>query len=332
MGVDDQLDGEVAIIAEFLAPLTGGDAGAAGLLDDVATLTPEPGIDLVVTTDSLIEGVHFLAGDIPSFKAVAVNISDLIAKGATPRAYLLTLALSDKPTRQFMAQLVEGLAASQQAFGCRLIGGDTDRTPGPFTLTVTAIGEIGRGRIVRRDGARAGDLLVVTGTIGDAALGLALRKEPSLAGRARLSRETAAGLIARFDRPVPRLEAAQLVSEFAHAAMDVSDGLVKDLERLVATSGAGADVNVDRIPISPGARAMLDRGVCDLAALIGGGEDYEVLMAIAPERWADVRTRADALGVPVTQIGSVRAQTGIAWRNAAGHEFTLGRRGWDHFR
>ncbi|MGD9667603.1 MAG: thiamine-phosphate kinase [Hyphomicrobiaceae bacterium] len=328
---DERIEGEAAIIGEFFAPLTEGDEGAAGLSDDCALLFPKPGTDLVITTDSLIEGVHFFPGDVPAFKALAVNVSDLIAKGALPERYLLTLALPEPPTRAFMSRLAAGLADAQREFGCRLIGGDTDRTPGLLTLTITAIGVLPSGSAVRRNTARVGDLVAVTGTIGDAGLGLALRQDPARAPSAGLTEQHSAALIARYDRPVPNIAVAALVREYATAAMDVSDGLAKDLGRLVAASGAGADVTLEAVPISNAARIMCERRAARRAGLIASGEDYEVLFTVPADRWTELQVAADKCGVLVTQLGVVTQGPGVTWRDACGKPLPIAAEGWDHF-
>ncbi|MCB1503636.1 MAG: thiamine-phosphate kinase [Hyphomicrobiaceae bacterium] len=331
MSADDIILGEADIIGEFLAPLTAGDAGAFGLLDDCAALVPQPGHELVLTTDSLIEGVHFLSGDIPGFKALAVNVSDLVAKGATPRAYLMNLALPAQPTRGFMARLAAELAEAQSAFGCHLIGGDTDRTPGPFTITITAIGTIPAGRIVRRRGAKAGDAVVVTGTIGDAAMGLRLRTDCALSRHQRIAGAMMDQLIASFDRPKPHIAGVNLVIEFASAAMDISDGLAKDLERLVGVSGVSAAIGLDLVPLSQPAHAMLDAGLATRAQLVAGGEDYQILMTVAPDRIEAMHREAAKADVPVTVIGRIASGAGVTWHGADGAAVKIPETGWDHF-
>ena len=331
MSGDELITGEERIIAEFLAPLTMGDAGALGLRDDCAVLMPPPGHELVLTTDSLIEGVHFLPGDVPAFKALAVNVSDLVAKGASPRAYLLTLALPAVPTRAFMLQLAGDLAEAQAVFGCHLVGGDTDRTPGPLTLTIAAIGTVLQGQTVRRTGAREGDALFLTGTIGDAALGLKLRHNREVADAAGLDAVAREHLSARFSRPQPLLATAALVRRYARAAMDVSDGLVKDLSRLAAASQVKAIASIERVPISAPAASMVAAGVATRTELLTGGEDYEVLFTVAPEQVEAMTRFASRNAIPVTQIGETVAGAGVEWRNKSGGsvEFEVG--GWDHF-
>lgn len=328
---DDIISGEARIIAEFLAPLTDGDAGAFGLLDDCAVVTQRAGEDLVVTTDSLIEGLHFLAGDVPAFKALAVNVSDLVAKGARPFAYLLTLALPKPPTRGLMMRIADDLRAAQTLFGCRLIGGDTDHTPGPFTLTIAAIGSVPAGRAVRRQGAQTGDVIVVTGTIGDAGLGLRLRKSPERGAEAGLDAQQIGFLFDRFDRPVPPIGAAELVREFASAAMDVSDGLAKDLARLCAVSAVGAVVEIERVPISAPARVMIESGAVSRADLVTGGEDYEVVMTVAREHWPELARRARGSGVVVSEIGEITAGREVQWWDRNGQRMSFERSGFEHF-
>lgn len=224
----ETLQGEEGIIA-LLAPLTRGHAGAFGLKDDCALLTPEPGTDLVLKTDPVAEGVHFLSGDAPrdiAWKALAVNVSDLAAKSATPLGYLMALSFPAAPTAGWMTDFVEGLGMAQARFGCHLLGGDTDRRPGPLTISITIIGSVPRGTMVPRTTAQAGDTLFVSGTIGDAGLGLELAKNAALQAVWGLSDAAADTLRQRYRRPEPRLALAAPLRHYASAAMDVSDGLV----------------------------------------------------------------------------------------------------------
>src|SRR5215470_16437162 len=228
---DQPIEGEEAII-RLLAPLTCGAAGAFDLRDDCAVLEPEPDHELVLKTDPIAAGVHFPASAAPAdigFKALAVNVSDLAAKGAMPRAYLMALSFPEAPRRHWLIQFRAGLHEAQARFGCHLLGGDTDRRPGPLTISVTAIGSVPRGRMVRRGTARAGDSLFVSGTLGDAALGLQLAKDATRAAAWGLSQQMARHLCQRFRRPQPRLALAGTLRAHASAAMDLSDGLAKDL-------------------------------------------------------------------------------------------------------
>src|SRR6478752_7271363 len=219
---DQRLHGEEAII-RYLAPL--------------ARFAPKPGTELVLKTDPVAEGVHFLADDAPediAWKALAVNVSDLAAKAARPLGYLMALSFPDAPTADWLARFAAGLQAAQDSFGCHLLGGDTDRRPGPLTITISIIGEVEVGRMVRRGTARSGETLFVSGSLGDAALGLALRKNSRLADLWGLPPAEAEHLRRRYLRPQPRLGLGPALREHASAAMDVSDGLAKDLARICA--------------------------------------------------------------------------------------------------
>ena len=298
---------ESELIARYFAPLAG--PAGLGLTDDAACLTPPPGCDLVLTADALVAGIHFFAQDPPdaiAAKALGVNLSDLAAKGAEPLGYLLSLALPPGWTESFLDAFSRGLGKSARAAGIALLGGDTVATSGPLTLSITALGAVPHGGMIRRAGARAGDLLYVTGTIGDAALGLALR-------RAELEREPpswAAGLddaalIDRYLRPRPRLALISALRDSARAAMDVSDGLIGDLRAMMRASGAAAQVDLAKIPLSPPARAALaaDPGLLDL--MLTGGDDYEIICAIPPDRAEHFESSARGTNVPVTRIGEV---------------------------
>jgi thiamine-monophosphate kinase len=335
---DDRLHGEEAIVA-LLAPLTDGDPGAFGLKDDCALLTPEPGTELVLKTDPVAEGVHFLLGDPAediAWKALAVNVSDLAAKGATPVGYLMALSFPDAPSREWLTAFAAGLREAQTRFGCRLLGGDTDRRPGPLAVSITAIGAVPQGRMVRRGMARPGDLLFVSGTIGDAGLGLALLREPDLAHDWLLSDQQAQAAIQSYRRPEPRLSLGPVLRRYASAAMDLSDGLVKDLDRMLRSSGVAGHLRAADVPRSAAANKFVaaepshqtDRR---LAQLITAGDDYEVLAAVPAASAAEFRAGAAAIGVPVAEIGCVAAGTGLVVTDAEGRPLPLDRPGWDHF-
>jgi thiamine-monophosphate kinase len=340
-GLDDRVHGEEAIIA-LLAPLAEGAPGALGLKDDCALLTPEPGTELVLKTDPIAEGVHFLPGEAPAdiaWKALAVNVSDLAAKGATPVGYLMALSFPEAPTRQWLTAFADGLKAAQTRFGCRLLGGDTDRRPGPLTVSITAIGSVPRGEMVRRTTAEAGCALLVSGTIGDATLGLALAREPALASAWGLSATEAAYLVGRYRRPQPRLALAPLLRQHAGAAMDLSDGLVKDAERMLRGSSFAGRLRAADVPLSDVARKVLVREPQRLAQLITGGDDYEVLAAVPgpPERREALCAAAVHAGVPMAEVGTVgpsvwpRDGSGLVIEGSDGQPIAVGRTGWDHF-
>lgn len=331
----DRADSEEAIIGGYWAPLAEGFAGAFGLKDDCALIAPPPGCELVATTDAVIAGVHFFPDEDPgaiAWKALAVNVSDLIAKGAEPLAYLMAVAFPEAPERNWLSAFAAGLARAQARFGCRLAGGDTDRTPGPLSVSITAFGTIPKDAFVRRASARPGDLVFVSGTIGDAALGLALRRDKQIAARAGLDASALGFLNGRYRQPDPHVALATVVRAHARAAMDISDGLVKDFDRLCRVSGLGGELNADQIPLSAPARAVLKCGAVTLADLVTGGEDYEILAVIAPERASEFAAAAQAAGHPVVQIGVMAGNSaGVSIVDSAGHALALDAMGWDHF-
>ena len=332
---DKPLTGEEAIIA-LLAPLTEGHAGAFGLKDDCALLTPEPGTELVLKTDPVAEGVHFLPGDAPqdiAWKALAVNVSDLAAKGAAPLGYLMALSFPAPPTMGWMTGFVEGLGAAQTRFGCHLLGGDTDRRPGPLTISITAIGTVPRGRMVPRTTAQAGDALFVSGTIGDAGLGLELLQNSGLRDAWGLSDAAANTLRRRYRRPEPRLALAPVLRHYASAAMDVSDGLIKDLERMLRASGVAGRLVAANVPLSDAARTVIARAPERLSRLMTAGDDYEILAAVPGDKAVAFAAAAAAAGIPVAGVGQVLpGPPALTVEGPDGRPMDLPERtGWDHF-
>lgn len=327
--------GEDTLIQSYLAPLAAGFPGAFGLADDCAVLTPQPGEDLVLTTDAIAEGVHFIAGDSPediAWKALAVNVSDLVAKGAKPAGYLMSLALPEAPTRTWMQGFADGLAAAQEHLGLQLMGGDTDRRPScPLSITIMAVGRVPAGRMVRRGSARPGDLLYVTGSLGDAALGLQIRSQSRVARAWPLAAEERDFLMRRYLRPKPHLGMRDVLLGHAQAAMDISDGLVKDLHRLCRASAVAAEVRVEQLPLSLPARKVIDACPQWAEAPLAGGDDYEILAAVARDRTAAFEAAALAAGVPVTQIGACGGGTGVTVRRSDGSVLQVTSAGYEHF-
>ncbi len=334
MTEDDTLKGEAEIVA-VLRPLTEGLPGAFALKDDCAALTPTPGTDLVLKTDAVAEGVHFLHDDDPrdiGWKALAVNVSDLAAKGARPLVYLMAISFPSAPTRRWMVGFAAGLAEAQSAFGIHLAGGDTDRRRGPISIALTVIGEVPSGGLVRRDTALPGDVLFVSGTLGDAALGLQVRTDATRASVLGLDGESACAVLARYLRPSPRLALAAVLRTHARAAMDLSDGLAKDLGRMAAASGTGAIVRVEDLPLSAAMRRAVTVEGALVALAVAAGDDYEVLAAVSRERADAFAADAAAAGVVVTRIGVMTERVGnVAFVGGDGQPIALASTGWDHF-
>ena len=322
--------GEFELIAELFAPLAASYPGALDLKDDAALIETPAGQYLVATTDTLVSGVHFLPDDPPDSvarKLLRVNLSDLAAKGARPTVYLLALSMPESIDMTWLRAFAAGLAADQKEFGIALAGGDTTSTPGPLTLTVTALGEIGQGKEIRRSGARVGDSVFVSGTLGDAALALkALKGE--LGGLGEADR---AALIARYRLPQPRLGLGQALVGIATACCDVSDGLIADLGHICAASAVGAEVAAGHLPLSPAARAALGGNPDLIASIAAGGDDYELVFTAPPRRAAEVRARADDAGVAVTEIGRCVAERGVTLLDAERRPISLVAGGWRHF-
>lgn len=324
--------GEETLIARYFKPLAT-DPGALDLVDDAAILeTPDE--DVVVTTDAIVEGVHFLDHDPPDViarKALRVNLSDLAAKGAVPAGFVLTLALRSADPA-WLEPFARALSEDAATFGCPLLGGDTVSTPGPLMISITAFGRVPPGKMVRRSGARPGDRVVVTGTIGDAALGLDILKGGEIA--TALAGEAAAKemLIARYRIPQPRNALANVVRDHASAAMDVSDGLAGDLAKLCAASGVSAAIDVSSIPLSAAGRKLLAEGAVSIEAIVSGGDDYEILCTISDDCYESFAKGAKHAAVTVTTIGTVIAgAANPRFLDAQGNELALGRLSYSHF-
>jgi thiamine-monophosphate kinase len=326
--------GEEAIIQGFLAPLAVGFPGAFGLQDDCALLTPEPGTELVLKTDPVAEGVHFLPDDGPgdvAWKALAVNVSDLAAKGAIPIGYLMALSFPAPPTSQWLAAFAQGLAEAQQNFGCHLIGGDTDRRPGPITVSITVVGSVPTGSMVRRNTARAGDAVFVSGTLGDASLGLLLRTNPRLAATWGLAAAEVEHLRRRYVRPEPRLGLGDALRRNSASAMDISDGLAKDLTRMCNASGCGAQVRLADLPLSSAAAKALSADAKLAMAIAAGGDDYEILACVASDKASDFVAAARQAEVVMTRIGTLTRERAVIFEGTDGLAASFPVSGWEHF-
>ena len=317
---------ESELIDRYFRPLAG--RAGLGLTDDAAVLAPESGVEWIVTTDMIVEGVDFLddAAETIAAKALRVNLSDLAAKGAEPFAYLLTLGLSDRWTEDWVARFAAGLARDHGRYGVELIGGDMGRSPERMMVSVTAFGRVPTGRMVTRDGARAGDIIFVSGTIGDSALGLKARLGEIAALSADHDR-----LLRRYLLPEPRVELIPVLRRLATAAMDISDGLAGDLSKLCDASGVGADVIAGHVPVSPAVRMEVERNPALLETVLTGGDDYEILCTVPAAGAAEFQAQAEAAGVVCRAIGEIRAEPGLVFMDTAGDPLIFKRLGYEHF-
>ncbi|HVZ54372.1 MAG TPA: thiamine-phosphate kinase, partial [Pseudolabrys sp.] len=320
---------EDRLIADFFKPIAT-HPGALALTDDAAFIAPPPGCDIVLKTDAIIGGVHFFAedaADTVARKALRVNLSDLAAKGATPLGFLVSLALPKDIGEAWLRDFARGLRADAEAFACPLFGGDTDRTPGPIMISVAMFGSVPTGTMVRRAGAQAGDLVFVTGSIGDAALGLVLRKGAAWP----LSEPQRDHLLSRYLLPRPRNALAEAVRTHASAAMDVSDGLAGDLAKLCRVSQVAAEVEVARVPLSDAAQAAVAADPAMLETALTGGDDFEIVCSVPPDKAESFRAAARAAGVPVSEIGRIGTGEGAHFLAADGRALSFERASFSHF-
>ncbi len=307
------LSGEQRLIERYFKPLATAQ-NAFGLTDDAAVIASPAGCDLVVTTDGIIAGVHFFADDPPASlaqKVLRMNLSDLAAKGARPAGFLLSLALPAGAPESWLAGFADGLGRDIAQYDCPLLGGDTDHTPGPLSISITAFGTVPHGRMVRRATAKPGDAIAVTGTIGDAALGVLIRRDADLSKRWNLSPAADEHLRQRYLVPQPRNALAPALLEHASAAMDVSDGLAGDLAKLCRASGVAAEVNCAAVPLSQAARAALSADPALIERLLTGGDDYEIVMTLPAAKFDPFRAAAEKAGVAAAKIGEVKSGQGV---------------------
>lgn len=323
--------GEFGRIARFFRPLAAGFPGALDLADDAAILNVPPGQELVLTTDAIVGGVHFLPDDPPgdiARKALRVNLSDLAAKGARPLAYTLTLAAGRDIGDAWVEAFAAGLVGDQAEYGIALAGGDSVSTAGPVWASITAFGLVDAGRMVRRGGARPGDAVLVTGSIGDAALGL-------MAAQGRLGADEAdrAVLIDRYRLPQPRTSLAAAIGAHAHGALDVSDGLAADFGHLCRESQVIGRIEVSRVPLSSAVRRAVEAEPFLIAQVLSGGDDYEVLLTAPAGALPDLRAAATRVGVALTEVGSIDRADSAGEAHLiddAGNRLSLEKSGWTH--
>ncbi|WP_370853111.1 thiamine-phosphate kinase [Oceanibacterium hippocampi] len=321
---------EFGLIERYFAPLSEAAPGAMMLRDDAALIPGRAGVDTVCTADMLVAGVHFLADDPPADiarKMLRVNLSDLAAMGAEPHGYLLSIAFPAAPEAAWMEAFSAALAEDQARFRVTLLGGDTVSTSGPLTLNVTALGHVPHGQALTRGGARPGDRVAVSGTVGDAGLALL-----HLLGRVEpFAAEVAEPLMARLRRPEPRLALGRRLRGVASACLDLSDGLFADLGHIAEVSGVAIVLDASSVPFSPAARRVLADRPELLGAAISGGDDYELAFTIPAGTEAALAGIAAECGVELTAIGVVESGQGVRVRGADGQDMALGSGGWRHF-
>ncbi|NVK32830.1 MAG: thiamine-phosphate kinase [Rhodobacteraceae bacterium] len=300
---------EFELIKRYFAPLAT-DAGSLELKDDAAVYTPLEGNELVLTKDMLAADVHFFESDPPeavAAKALRVNLSDLAAKGATARSYLLGLALPHDWSPSWVERFASGLKGDQSAFDVTLVGGDTIHSGKNLMVSITAIGETRKGAAVRRNGARPGDLLYVTGTIGDAAAGLKERLEPGFAAKYCLSEEETRHILDRYLLPQPRVKIAEVVRRYASAAMDISDGLISDAGHMARASGCQLSFRLEDIPFSSALKTLRLASRDTFLKCLNGGDDYEILVAVPRNVSSAFEAVARKTGCQISAIGEVSA-------------------------
>jgi thiamine-monophosphate kinase len=326
---------EDALIATYFAPIAG--PGSFGLRDDAAILPHWPGEDIVVTKDMVIAGVHFFADDPPGAvarKALRVNLSDLAAKGAEPRGFLLGLALPEDWTPEWLAGFAQGLGGDAAAYACPLLGGDTVKSNGPLAISITAFGAVPAQKIVLRAGVAPDDLLYVTGTIGDAALGLRLRTGAveDREWAKSISQTDAAYLAGRYLLPQPRLCLRAALRAHAHAAMDISDGLAGDLAKFLQLTGMTAEIMAAAVPLSKAAQKLARQWPFLLETILTGGDDYELLCAVPPPEAAAFEASANAAGIMVHKIGAASPGDGPpVFKDKRGRNLIFAQPSFRHF-
>lgn len=299
-----------------------------GIGDDCALLQPAPGFQLAVSTDMLVESRHFFPDVAPQalgHKALAVNLSDLAAMGARPLGFTLALALP-AADEAWLTAFAQGLFALADAHACPLVGGDTTR--GPLNICITVLGEVRAGQALRRDAARAGDDLYLSGRTGEARLALELLLGTGWA-MAHTPPDALPRLRARLERPVPRLALGQALAGLAHAAIDLSDGLAGDLGHILQASGVGAELALTELPLAPDLQTLPEAQRLD--CLLNGGDDYELLFSAPPDARATIEAAARTSQTPVHRVGRISAEPGLRWLDAAGQTVAFSTRGFDHF-
>jgi len=318
---------EFEMIRDYFRPLTMDRAEAGGLLDDAAVLEIPRDFDLVMSSDTLNSGVHFMDNESPAniaHKCLRVNLSDMAAMGAKPYCYQLNIAFANMPKEDWVKEFTDALMADQKEFGIFCSGGDTTVTEGGLLVSMTITGLVPRGKAVKRYGAKQGDFIVLTGDIGDAGIGVNV-----MLGVLKL--DDPAHFLNACHRPVARTAISDIVQKYAHAAIDISDGLISDLSHICSVSEVGAKVEAEKVPLSYAARNLLDKGLVTFEDLFTGGDDYELALAVPPEKFETFKVEASKRGVDVSAVGVFEAGEGVSVINASGEALEFDQQGWTHF-
>lgn len=308
-------DNEFSLISKYLKPLASGFGGSLNLYDDAAVISPPENCELVITKDAITQGIHFIGNEPPELiagKALRVNLSDLAAMGATPLCYFLALMLPKNTPKEWIKNFSKGLKATQEEFNISLAGGDTTSMEGSLAVSITAIGIVPTGAALKRSGAKAGDDIYVSGTLGDSAIGLELIKKG----------ETNNFFINRYLTPEPRMELGVSLRGIATGAMDISDGMAQDLEHICSTSNVGAIIYADKIPTT---------GNQQLTTALSGGDDYELLFTAPPAKKPEIEKLSKELSLKITNVGKITEGSSVKILDEDGKIIKLEKKGFLHF-
>ena len=322
--------GEFDIIKTYFSPLSRSEKGAFNLTDDAAVIEIPDGFSMVVTTDTLVEGVHFLSEDLPeniAAKLLRVSLSDLAAMGSIPAYYNLSIATKSGTSSDWFKAFAEGLLADQMQFGITLIGGDTVATSGPLTLSLTAMGFVKKGNAISRGGAKSGDDIWVSGLIGDAALGL----RAATGKLSFVSEKNKKYLISRYTKPVPQTLLGPKLSNHVNSAIDVSDGLIGDLDHICEISKLGADIQIDDIPLSRVAKSVVTEKPDYIDLILSGGDDFELLFTADESFSVIAKSLTKMLDVNLTKIGAMVDRRSIEIFDKNGDKYFIQNNGYTHF-
>ena len=320
---------EFGLIKKYLAPLAKAE-GAFALTDDAAVFSCSEGKEIVVAKDTIVEGVHFLENtksELIAKKLMRVNLSDMAAMGAVPKYYLLSLCLPKNTKEGWIRNFSNGLKSDQKEFGVTLLGGDTVSHDGKLILTITMIGEVKSGKAIRRNGAKVGDDIYVSGTVGDAAFGLkCLESRIENRESSKLNNK----MVDKYLLPQPRISLGQGLSNIANSAIDISDGLLADLEHICDCSGVGALINRCEIPISEGVKQHIDKQDKLWDLVLAGGDDYELVFTANKKNRLKIRKIADKTGIMVTRVGEITRKKGLVVLNDDGESIKIKHTGYKH--